>query len=168
MAGEWEITPATRADAGEILTLQRACWVQEAIANDDLRIPTLHETLADVQAGLGEWDTYVVRQAGRLIGSVRGRTVSPDGGVDGGVDAADAEWEIGRLMVAPDLQGGGLGRALLEHIQAVAPAGVRRMWLFTGAASERNHRLYARAGFRLRRDRPGPGPTAVVFAKTVR
>lgn len=146
------IVRATLGDAGEILTLQRACWVQEAQANDTLDIPALHESLDDVRAWLGEWDTYVVRRAGRLVGAVRGRL------------EGEHAWDIGRIMVAPDLQGSGLGRILLEHIQAVAPAGVTSYLLFTGAASARNQRLYKKAGFRLRADLPAP-PHAVVLTK---
>jgi len=148
------IVRATPGDAGEILTLQRACWVQEALANDTLDIPALQESLDDVRASIAEWDTYVVRRAGRLVGAVRGR-------LDG-----EHTWDIGRIMVAPDLQGSGLGRALLEHIQAVAPAGVTSYLLFTGAASARNQRLYKRAGFRLRTDLPGP-PHTVTLTKRV-
>ncbi len=146
------ILRATRADAGEILTLQRACWVQEALANDLLDIPPLHESLDDVVTWLGEWDTYVVRRAGRLVGAVRGRL--EDGTV----------WDIGRIMVAPDLQGQGIGRRLLEHIQDVAPAAAASYLLFTGVRSERNHRSYKKAGFRLRPDLGAP-PGAVVLTK---
>ncbi|WP_408896138.1 tRNA (guanosine(37)-N1)-methyltransferase TrmD [Nocardioides sp. R1-1] len=154
-------TPIVRAapgDAGELLTLQRACWVQEALANDMLDIPALHESLDDVRTWLGEWDTWVVRRAGRLVGAVRGRREPGTDGEDGDL------WDIGRIMVAPDLQGSGLGRALLEHIQAVAPAGVTSYVLFTGAASVRNQQMYKKAGFRLRRDLPAP-PGAVVLTK---
>jgi len=153
-ATTWSIERAVRGDAAELLTLQRACWVQEALANDDLRIPALHETLADVEAGLGEWDTYVVRVAGRLVGSVRGRL-------------EDGTWDIGRLMVAPDLQGRGLGRALLEHVQAVAPRTATTYALFTGERSARNLRLYKKAGFR---GAPGasPVPGTVMLTKRVR
>ena len=142
----WEIRRATRGDAAEILTLQRACWVQEALVNEDLAIPALHESLADVEASLGTWDTYVVRSAGRLVGSVRGRR-EDGGGADG---APGRTWEIGRLMVAPDLQGRGLGRVLLEYAQQVAPARTSTYALLTGARSVRNQRLYKKAGFRLR------------------
>ncbi len=108
---EWLIEPARPGDAGEVLTLQRACWLQEAIANDSVTgIPALGESLDDVREWLADWTTFVVRVAGRLVGAVRGRMVE------------DA-WDIGRIMVAPDLQGRGLGRLLLEHIQAVAPPG---------------------------------------------
>ncbi len=146
----FDIVPATRADAGELLTLQRACWLQEAIVNDSFEIPTLHEGLADVEASLETWQTYVVRAEGRLIGSVRGR-------LDG------AEWNIGRLMVAPDLQGRGLGRILLEHIQAVAPSDSTSCRLVTGAESVDNIRLYKKAGFSVRG--PIQGSIAIVLTK---
>jgi tRNA (guanine37-N1)-methyltransferase len=146
------IVPAVPGDAAELLTLQRACWVQEALANDSLDIPALHESYDDVVAWLQVWDTWVVRRAGRLVGAVRGRLED------------DGAWDIGRVMVAPDQQGTGLGRVLLEHIQAVAPEQATSYVLFTGAASERNLRMYRKAGFRLRRDLPAP-PGAVVLTK---
>ncbi|WP_183093459.1 tRNA (guanosine(37)-N1)-methyltransferase TrmD [Nocardioides stalactiti] len=149
-------TPIERAvpgDAGELMTLQRACWVQEAVANPGAPIPAFAESLDDVRAWLGEWDTYVVRRAGRLVGAVRGR-LEPDG----------TTWDIGRVMVAPDVQGQGLGRALLEHVQAAAPAAATSYTLFTGAGSDRNQRIYKKAGFRLRTDLPAP-PGAVVLVK---
>lgn len=146
------ITRAVPADAPELLTLQRACWVQEALANPGVEIPALTESLADVRAWLAEWDTYVVRRSGRLVGAVRARLTD------------QGSWDIGRIMVAPDLQGAGLGRALLEHAQAVAPAAATSYVLFTGAGSERNLRMYRKAGFRPRRDLSAP-PGVVVLSK---
>ncbi|KAA1426280.1 tRNA (guanosine(37)-N1)-methyltransferase TrmD [Nocardioides antri] len=148
------IERAVPADAGELLTLQRACWMQEAEANPGAYIPALHESLEDVQAWLREWDTYVVRRAGRLVAAVRGRVEGPEG----------TAWDIGRIMVAPDLQGQGLGRVLLEHIEAVAPATVTTYLLFTGEGSLRNQRMYRKAGYRLRSDLPAP-PGAVILTK---
>jgi len=145
------IVRAVPADAGEIFTLQRACWVQEALVNDPAEVPALHEELPDVQAWLERWDTYVVRRAGRLVGAVRAR-------LEG------TAWDIGRIMVAPDLQGAGLGRALLEHVERVAPAEATSYVLFTGAGSVRNQRIYGKAGYRLRRD-VEPPPGAVVLTK---
>ena len=129
------VATATTADAAEILTLQLACWVTEALANQTLDIPPLHEELSDVETWLGEWTVFTVRSAGRLVGGVRGR-------LDGEV------WHIGRLMVAPDLRGRGLGRWLLEHVEAVAPPEAARFALVTGAGSESNLRRYHRAGYR--------------------
>ncbi|KRB77264.1 transposase [Nocardioides sp. Root190] len=146
------IVRAVAGDAPELLVLQRACWVQEALANDSLDIPALHESYDDVVAWLRVWDTWVVRRAGRLVGAVRGRLED------------DGAWDIGRIMVAPDLQGSGLGRVLLDHIQAVAPERATSYVLFTGVASERNQRMYKKAGFRLRGDLTAP-PGAVVLTK---
>ena len=152
--GEWQIVPAVRADAGELLTLQRACWVQEAVANDDLPgIPALHESLADVQDSIESWATWVVRSEGRLIGAVRGR-----------LDEDGTTWDIGRVMVAPDLQGRGLGRVLLEHVEATADPRATTFSLFTGALSTDNQRMYKRAGYRVRPDLDPP-PLAVVMTK---
>ena len=124
----------------------------EALVNDDLGIPALHEGLADVEASVRDWDVYVVRSGGRLVGSVRGR-----------VEIEDTEvWEIGRLMVAPDLRGRGLGRVLLEHIEAAAAPSARRFRLFTGLHSEANLRRYRRAGYRVTHTHDGPSGPVVL------
>jgi len=73
----------------------------------------------------------------------------------------DGEWHVGRLMVAPDLQGGGLGRALLEAVEAEAPAEATAYALFTGAGSKRNQRMYKKAGYRLSGS-PSPGVVSMV------
>ena len=92
------VAPARcRADAGELLTLQRACWVQEQHDNPGVHVPALHESLADVVAWVADDTCWSCAAAGRLVGAVR---ASREGD----------EWHIGRLMVAPDLQGRGLGR----------------------------------------------------------
>lgn len=129
-----DLREARESDAGELLVLQRACWVQEALDNDSLRIPALHEDLDTVLRDLAAWETWVLRRDGRLIGSVRARQHRTD-------------WEVGRLMVAPDLAGRGIGRSLLEHIEAQAPIDADRICLFTGALSARNIRLYKSAGY---------------------
>ena len=134
--GGGEVRAAVPSDAGELFTLQRACWLQEQWANPDVTIPALQESLDDVVAWMGEWTTLVLRRGGRLVGAARGR-------------AHDDVWAVGRVMVAPDLQGQGLGRGLLAAIEAAAPAGTSSYELFTGAGSERNQRMYRKAGYRL-------------------
>ncbi len=137
-----DVRPAQPADAAELAVLQRACWVSEAVANSTLDLPALTEDAAEVRRGLDEWHTWVVRSGGRLVGSVRARTSADVHG----------QWEIGRLMVAPDLQGRGLGHALLAYAEAAAPSGTRRLWINTGTLSKANLRRYRRAGYR-----PVPG-----------
>ena len=141
-----DVRVATPADAAELLVLQRACWVREGLgALGRWVVPPLVEELPDVVAGLREWATYVARvrtadgSPGRLVASVRGR-VRP-------VDATF--WEVGRLMVAPDLQGRGLGRELLALGESLAPSSATGFWLTTGVLEEGNQRFYQRAGYRL-------------------
>jgi GNAT superfamily N-acetyltransferase len=126
------LLPAAESDAAEVLVLQRCCWVAEAISNQTMAIPPLHEPLDVVRAWMPQ--AWVLRDGGRLIGAVRG--------------FADGDtWQIGRLMVAPDRQGEGLGGQLLRHIEAQAPQSASWLVLFTGAASERNLAHYRGAGY---------------------
>ncbi len=125
------------ADAGEILTLQRAAYVGEAMLYDQF-LPPLHETLDEVRAALTSADVTVlgIRDAGRLIGTAR----------------IMANGEIGRVAVAPDRQHEGLGSTLLR--EAIDRGG---SWLFTGDRSEGNLRLYRKHGFVETHREPAPG-----------
>jgi tRNA (guanine37-N1)-methyltransferase len=152
LATEADVRLAWPSDTGEILTLQRCCWVAEAQANEGVPIPALLETLEDVRRSLDEWTTVVLRVEGRLVGSVRGRL------------ASDSVWDIGRLMVAPDLEGRGLGRWLLAHVEQLAPPEATSYRLSTGAGSERNHRMYEKAGYRRSPEEP-PHHGVIVLSK---
>lgn len=145
---------ATAEDAGELLTLQRAAYVPEARVNASTEIAPLTETLDEVDdAVVGEL-VLVARLEGRLVGSVRGRVEQ------------DGAWYVGRLIVAPDRQGRGLGRRLLHEIQSWAPTSALVCRLWTGAASTTNIQTYRRAGFVEvgRREDPS-GVTIVVMEK---
>ncbi|RDI65074.1 GNAT family N-acetyltransferase [Nocardia pseudobrasiliensis] len=143
----------TSEDLAELVVLQRCCWVPEAIINETLDIASLHETHDEVLAWATTCTTLVMREHGRLVGAVRG-------GVEG-----DTDWHIGRLMVAPDRAGHGLGKHLLGLIEDLAPPHIERFVLFTGARSERNIRMYQRAGYRLVPTEPGHANGTVHFAK---
>ncbi|HEX7738131.1 MAG TPA: tRNA (guanosine(37)-N1)-methyltransferase TrmD [Marmoricola sp.] len=144
-----DIRPAVPGDAGEILTLQLACWVSEQQDNPDAHVPALHEDLDDVRGWSGRGVVLVARSHGRLVGAARGL-------LDGDT------WELGRLMVAPDLRGRGLGRILFERIEAAAPDSATGYALFTGAGSARNLRMYKKAGYRLLPGEVAPGTVRLV------
>jgi ribosomal protein S18 acetylase RimI-like enzyme len=151
------IGPLAAAHAGEALTVQRAAYVTEAQHYDAPRIPPLTETLdelrADLMAGvlaIGAWTGT------RLAGTVRGRVTGD-------------RMEIARFSVAPDLQGQGIGGALLAAVEEAAPAGIRVFWLITGAESEGNLRLYRKAGYEVVADTTDAvGVALVVLEKPVR
>jgi tRNA (guanine37-N1)-methyltransferase len=148
-----EVRLATRGDAGELFTLTRACWLQELWANPGVVIPALEESFEEALRGLEDWTTFVALAGGRIVGSTRGKVVG-----DGTV------WDVGRVMVAPDLQGRGLGRYLLEVAEGAAPAEVTTYELWTGAKSVDNIRMYKKAGYRLQGPAPDP-PGAVILTK---
>lgn len=133
----------TPADAGEVLTLQRAAYVPEARHYRDLDLPPLVETLDDLRAVLAAPTTIAlgIRDAGRLVAAVRLRL-------------DDAVAHLGRLVVAPDRQGEGLGSTLLAACEGALPPQVHEVRLFTGADSAPTIRLYERFGYAREREAP--------------
>ena len=127
------IEPATPADAGELLTVQRAAYLPEALRYGGRPIPPVVETLDQVLAAIAAGGVLVARAGRRVVGTARATRVGTDG-------------QIGRLIVAPDWQGRGLGTRLLRAAEAALP-GVTRYTLFTGHASAANLRLYTRLGY---------------------
>lgn len=155
-----ELLRMTTADAGEVLTVQRAAYVSEAQLYKDAFLPALTQTLAELVDEIETGGGFVLRFKGRLVGAVRTRIV-------GGL------LHIGRLTVAPDVQGNGYGSLLLtaaeseasaldEDDNAAADAAV----LFTGRLSEANLRLYARRGYaETHREELSPGVELVHLRK---
>ncbi len=137
MGGPGKLAALTPGDAGEVLTLQRAAFVTEAQAHQDLYIPPLTQALADLLAELGErcCRGWGIREAGRLVACVRAHFSGDTAGLI-------------RLVVAPDRQGLGFGTRLLLATEDLLPPQVRTIGLFTGQHSHANLRLYGRHGYR--------------------
>lgn len=126
---------AQPADAGELLVLTRACFIEDFLADPTLPMPQFRETVEDTLAAMNDWRLWIIREGGRLIGTVRART-------EGDI------WHIARVMVAPDIYGRGIGRSLLAFAESQAPADVRTFVLEAAIANERNQRFYKKAGYR--------------------
>ncbi len=130
--GEIILAPISPADAGEVLTVQRAAFVSEALIYGDPDMPPLVQTLEELQAELRDANGWVARIDGRLVGAIRTRE-------------SDGLLLIGRIAIAPDMQGRGIGRRLLAA--AEENSGASEAELFTGSLSEANIRLYERCGY---------------------
>ncbi|SES04067.1 Ribosomal protein S18 acetylase RimI [Lentzea xinjiangensis] len=129
------IGPIGAGHAGEVLTVQRAAYLPEARRYGAWDLPPLVETLDEIRDHLGDGTpAFGAFDGPRLVGSVRSR-------IDG------ERMEIARLAVAPDVQGGGVGRRLLRAVAEHAPTTVSVVWLLTGAESDENLRFYESAGF---------------------
>lgn len=145
--------PATPADAGELLTLQRAAYLTEAQLYNDPYLPPLTQTLDELRADLSVGPVLKALLGSRIVGTVRCRQ-------EGEV------LHVGRLAVAPDQQGRGLGAALLLAAESLADDAVRTLALFTGAHSAANLRLYERCGYvEVRREALESGPGLVHLEK---
>lgn len=127
-------------DAGEMLTLQRAAYVTEAQAHRDPDLAPLRQSLEDLANELADPEVLALGlrdHALRLVAAVRVRVRA----------AAPTVAELGRLTVAPDRQGEGLGSRLLAVVEQRLPTDVAELRLFTGERSPGNLRLYSRLGY---------------------
>jgi tRNA (guanine37-N1)-methyltransferase len=145
-----QVLPAKEADAGEIYTLQLAAYLSEGRHYDDLTIPPLEEPLGATVERIAQGGVWKAVAGTRIVGSVQ---LTTDGQVA----------RIGRLMVAPDWQGRGVGKKLLRVAEETAPAEVTSYELFTGAESERNLQLYRNAGYREIRREPQTAKVELVL-----
>jgi tRNA (guanine37-N1)-methyltransferase len=157
-AHELVVRAALPRDAGELWTLQRAAYLEEGARHGTFALPPLTETLDELRDALAPnaATVLVAEQAGRLVGSVRGEVRDQDA------------WYVGRLMVAPDRQGQGLGTMLMDRIEALAPVGTRVLRLVTGLLSESNVAFYRRRGYREVGRRSHPGVDVLVLERPLR
>ena len=150
------IMVASPADAGELLTLQRAAFVAEARLNGTLELPPLTETLAELASALESETVLVARLRGRLVAAVRG---APESG---------QRWYIGRLAVAPDLAGQGIGSLMMDWIEDLAPPETTAFRLITGAGSTITQGFYRRRGYvETERTENSDGVPIVIMERSV-
>ncbi|WP_345803445.1 GNAT family N-acetyltransferase [Microbacterium sp. AZCO] len=122
-------------DAGEVLTLQRAAFVQEALIYGTPDMPPLTQSLDELEHELHDNLGQVALAGPRMVGALRAR-------LDDGLLL------IGRISIAPDQQGKGIGSRLLAAVEERGRgAGATEAELFTGSLSEANLRLYTREGY---------------------
>jgi GNAT superfamily N-acetyltransferase len=144
------ILPALREDIPEILALQKLAFYAQACIYSNFRIRPLRATIEDLESDWEVWTYIKGLQDGRIIASARGR-------MEGDT------CHVGNVIVRPDMQGRGLGKAILAAIEAAFPE-ARRYELFTGALSTSNLAFYSKAGYRaFRRQAPAVGEPELVF-----
>ena len=147
------IASAKIDDAEAILSLQKRAFESEAKLYNDWGIPPLTQSLDSLKAEILAGGVLKYSQDGVIIGSVRALL-------------QDGKCKIGRMMVAPEFQGQGIGSALLAAIEARFPQ-AHSFELFTGAKSEGNIRLYRRHGYEIVTTKAlSPSVTLVFMSKS--
>lgn len=153
MDASFNIRPATPADSGTLLPLQKSAYLSEAERYLDWSLPVLFETTAAFLSALQTHTILVCVQGDELVGAIRAN-------MDEGV------CRIGRLFTAPDFQGRGIGSALLRAIEEGFGT-ANRFVLFTGSASHGNIKLYRKHGYEITgRDQMTEKIEMVILEKT--
>ena len=132
MLDDVQVRAIALTDAGEVFTLQRAAFIEEAHLYGTVDTPALTQTFEELKAELEFNGGCVALLRSRMVGSVTARTVGD-------------VLMIGRLAVVPDMQGRGIGTRLLHAAEARSDAAEAE--LFAGSRSEANLRLYRREGY---------------------
>jgi len=131
-----EIHKATVEDYGEMFTLQRAAFVDEARLYGTPEVPALIESFDKFAGRLSLSKSWIARDGGRVIGAVS-------------LCSRMAEPEVERLMVAPDRRGEGIGSLLMKTVErASLDLGHSTLQLVVGDLAKNNQRMYERLGWK--------------------
>lgn len=130
------------ADTGEVLTLQRAAFAYDVCVRYPGYTAPVTQTLQELHAELSVEGSVAlgIRDRGRLVASVRLRRSGPD------------SVYLGRLVVAPDRAGEGLGAQIMTAVDDVALprfVGARRIDLTTDGQATWLVAWYQRLGYRV-------------------
>lgn len=127
-----KIIEAKIGDAAKILSIQKLAYRSEAELYGDFNIEPLKQNVNDVEKAFEDYLILKYIEDGELVGSVRAYQ-------------KDRTCYIGKLMVHPDFQNKGIGKALMNEIER--QFNVERFELFTGSKSEKNINFYEKLGY---------------------
>lgn len=124
-------------DLQAVLSLQKAAFMKVAKQMDKYDIPPLLQNIQDIR---NDFDTCImlkyVTEEKQIVGSVRGYI------------SDDHICHIGKLIVDPDFQNRGIGKALMYEIEKYFPSCMKFM-LFTGEETPNTLYLYTKVGYHI-------------------
>jgi ribosomal protein S18 acetylase RimI-like enzyme len=129
------ITRAVKEDLPIILDIQRKAFLEVARTFHLKTMPQIEQTLESLTAEYKNHTILTASFADKIVGSVR-------------ADAQDDTCYISRLVVLPEYQNRGIGKALMSEIENQFKNIVNRYELFTGSRDQRNVYLYNQLGYK--------------------
>ena len=142
------IRPAKPADVPALAALAQRTWSDAfgwSISPEELAAELENRSEASFADALETWTTLIAEDDGSLVGYVQFGDVVIDG-----VEARQGDRELHRLYVDTELQGHGIGRALMEAALAHRRlATAQRVFLQVWERNARAVQLYEDLGFRV-------------------
>ena len=143
------IRTATAADAAAIAELTHRAFVSQCELYGVTDLPSMADTARTVLNAMGRGMVLVATLHDQIVGSVRGEMLN-------GVCL------VGRLVVEPERQGAGIGRALASEIEMRFPKAAR-FEIFTGHLSAGPLHLYESLGYVREREQQVSETVTLVF-----
>ena len=131
------IKPVVQEDLEEILILQKVTFMEVAKLMNNYNIPPLLQTIQDIENDFKSCTILkYLSPNNQIIGSVRGNIYD------------DNVCYIGKLIVHPDFQNQGIGKALMVEIERYFPT-CHKFTLFTGEETSNTLYLYKKVGYQV-------------------
>lgn len=129
------IEQVEESDLQSVLSLQKVAFTEVARQMNNYNLPPLSQTIQDIRT---DFDTCIILKYissdNQIIGSVRGYI------------SDDNICHIGKLIVHPDCQNQGIGKALMYEIEKYFPTCLK-FTLFTGEETPNTIYLYTKVGY---------------------
>ena len=129
------ITQATKEDLPAILDIQKKAFLEVARTFHLKSVPPMEQTLESVTKEFTKGTILKVSIGNAIVGSVRAHQETDT-------------CHIGKLVVLPEYQNKGIGKALMHEIENQYKNSVKRYELFTGERLSRNRYLYNQLGYK--------------------
>lgn len=128
------INKAAKEDLLDILNLQKKAFESVAIGENNFNISPMTQTLESITEEYEKRQFLKYTLDGKIIGSVRAHLDN------------DNVCHIGRLIVQPEFQNKGIGKALMKEIESIFGNCIRYE-IFTGLNSKNTIALYKKLGY---------------------
>lgn len=130
------IEKANECDSQALLSLQKAAFMEVAKQMNNYNIPPLLQDIQDIR---NDFDICIILKYvsdNQIVGSIRGNIYD------------DHICHVGKLIVHPDFQNRGIGKALMCEIEKYFPA-CQKFTLFTGEETPNTLHLYTKVGYHV-------------------